>query len=333
MKSCFKAGLVVGCVQLLINLASVLLPSYICCTRCSIPVLVCILGGATAGRLAVLWASDTPKQPTADGATAGALSAVGGLIGLLLSFVISLVLEGTAGLGAEEVLVLVVGIIVLSVLFVGGGAAAGKYASKTEIRTTLPESTDPSDHTTQSLPKGSEEEKEGTRRTPARYIMVFAGSVLALASISTDFYGSLIAATGDVGGPLVPVLIPGANLVSSMVIVLVSLPILIRLEKLLRQMSPKWQRWLLSLLVAGAPFVIITVVLHLGWAPFFEATESGSSPGIIEIGPIPVSEGFYLCGGIPFVVGVPLCWFLLRISDRLLGAESSGGARDASSSP
>jgi hypothetical protein len=151
------------------------------------------------------------------------------------------------------------------------------------------------------------------------------------------FYSSLVGATGDMGGPGFLPFISCANLVTSIVAAIVYVPLTILLERLLHKTRPRWQRWALSPLVAGAPFAIILVLVLLGWVPFYEAIASGNSSEILEkgvyhVGPIQVSGVYYLCGGVPLVLGGPLYWFLLRIIDKLAGSALDIGVNGRSGS-
>lgn len=296
MQGGLKFGLLIGGVQGLVNLSLALLPEYICFSRCSMPVVVAVLGGAAAAGLSAQEDGSEFGQSAIGGAIVGGVSAVVGSVGLLLSLGISFALElsGSTEFSSEYVVGLIVGGVFVSVFAVIGGVLAGQYVTQFGVRAIR--------------------KRNLAWRSYPRYIMVFAVGVLALASMSTDFYGSLIAATGDVGGALLPLCIPGTNLISGASATLVSVSVLVQLEKLLRKLDPKWKRWLLSPTLAGALLTIVIVGLHLGWLPFFRESEIASAADAIEAGPVSLFI-FYLCGGSSFVVGGPLCWFLLRITD------------------
>lgn len=159
MKGSLKAGLIVGFVQLLINVGLSVLGAYLCCGFCPLPWLMWFLGGAFAGWLAIDFSKDMPEKPVWSGAFAGFLSALGCLLGLLLPVGGSLLLDripgfediitvetppGFSGLPNMEpedlmgsilmlvlVLVVVVAWLLLSVLLTtAAGAAAAKYRSE-----------------------------------------------------------------------------------------------------------------------------------------------------------------------------------------------------------
>lgn len=159
MKGSLKAGLIVGFVQLLINVGLSFLGAYICCGFCPLPWLLWFLGGAFAGWLSIDFSQGMPERPVRSGAIAGFLSALGCLLGLLLPVGVAWVLDripgfedvitmevppgfpGLANLDTVEsigsilmlvlVLVAVVAWLLLSVLLTtGAGAAAAKYRSE-----------------------------------------------------------------------------------------------------------------------------------------------------------------------------------------------------------
>lgn len=159
MKGSLKAGLIVGLVQMLINVSLSVLGAYVCCGLCPIPWLLWFLGGAFAGWLAIDFSKDMPEKPVRSGAFAGFLSALGCLLGLLLPIGGSVLLDmipgfedmivvetppgipGVPNMEAENligsILMLVLGLVVvaawllLSVLLTtAAGAAAAKYHSE-----------------------------------------------------------------------------------------------------------------------------------------------------------------------------------------------------------
>jgi hypothetical protein len=171
-----------------------------------------------------------------------------------------------------------------------------------------------------------------------RHAVILAVWIVVLTGIiPMCFYSFLVGATGDMGGPLVLPSISCANLVTSIVAAIVYAPLTILLERLLHKTRPRWQQWALSPLVAGVSFAIILVLVLLGWVPLYKIFASGSTETpkewIYYIGPIQVSGLYYLCGGVPLVLGGPLYWFLLRISDKLVGPALDTGVNGGSGSP
>jgi hypothetical protein len=171
-----------------------------------------------------------------------------------------------------------------------------------------------------------------------RHAVILAVWIAVLTGIiPMCLYSSLVGATGDMGGPLFLPGISFANLVTSIVAAIVTVPLTILSEWLLHKIRPKWRRWALSPLIAGVPFAIILVLVLLGWVPLYKIFASGSTETPEEwtyyIGPIQVSGLYYLCGGVPLVLGGPLYWFLLRISDKLVGSALDTGVNGGSGSP
>jgi len=140
---------------MVVNVVLTLLGTMCCCPLCVYPFVTGAIAGVVAGWLTIEWASGKPTRPALDGAIAGTLAAIGGMIGLALPVVGWVLLDQIPGL--EDTIVidipfpminfeelgnyltlfavvsgLLVGMAVILALTAGLGAMAAEYRTATK---------------------------------------------------------------------------------------------------------------------------------------------------------------------------------------------------------
>lgn len=167
--------------------------------------------------------------------------------------------------------------------------------------------------------------------TLQHHLIAWTGNILILTGLSGLFYVILILATADVGGPLNLVIVPCANCCTATIAtVIVFAPISMIMERILRQTKPTLQARIFSLQTAGFVFSVNLVLILGGFVlilgvilqnQFALQLVGGYDRETVVVGLFRV----LFLGGIPFLLGGTLYWFLLRVSDRLRMSQTKNG--------
>ena len=147
MSSRVKAGLVVGIAHLFINTILAWPSTLCCCLGMFYPFVTAIVAGIAAGWFAVDWMAKKPENPVWAGITAGALAALGGVIGLAIPVGLWILVDQIPGY--EDIIqidstasitlgmfimtgVVVIGVMIACTLTVGLAGLTSNYRSVTK---------------------------------------------------------------------------------------------------------------------------------------------------------------------------------------------------------
>jgi hypothetical protein len=140
------------------------------------------------------------------------------------------------------------------------------------------------------------------------------------------FYSVLIFVTADVGGPLNLVLIPCSNLIAAVLFTFIFFFPLSKLADWLSQkLHPFWQLRINSLLLAGI-FLFLLLFFVIGGFTLVMGVILDNPLAVQILGKQNINSvmvglfRFLFHGGIPFLLGGSMYWFLLQSSRKILAS-------------
>ena len=165
------------------------------------------------------------------------------------------------------------------------------------------------------------------QRSSLPYVFASIGNITILTFLPIFFYCILIFATTDVGGPLNLVLIPCSNLIIAALSTLFFLPLSKMVDRLSQKAHTNWQHRINSPLLFGIVlFLILSFVIGgftLMIGVILENPFALQVLGEQDIESVIVwLARFLFLGGVPFLLGGPLYWFLLQLSRKMLASRN-----------
>ena len=156
------------------------------------------------------------------------------------------------------------------------------------------------------------------------YVFSTIGNVIILTFLPVFFYFVLLFATSDIGGPLNLVLIPCSNLIASILFTLAFFyPFSKLLDLLFQKVSQNGQSRINSFILSAVVSVLILVLIVGGLifaiGVILEKPFAFQILGEQDIDSVMVwLLRFLFLGGVPFLLGGSMYWFLLQSSRKVL---------------